>query len=99
LRFAASVEFELDSGVRPGFLDLVHEKPGCSHFDVLIPAGGDAGRFFSMGRDNENRAAFETHQKAAHSYAFDAASRFLVRAKTILGLNVSELGAESREPA
>lgn len=99
LRFAVTVEFELNGGFRGRFLELVREnaavsmrdEPGCSRFDVLTPRGGDADRVL-LYEVYDDRTAFEAHLKTAHFHAFDAASRRLVRAKTIVEFDVAETG-------
>ncbi len=92
VRFAITVDFELVQGAREEFLRLVEEnaaasmrdEPGCSRFDVLTyrdPAHSDRVFLYEI---YEDRAAFDAHVRTAHFAAFDAATRTMVRRKTVL---------------
>ena len=101
LRFAITVDFELVEGARDEFLRLVKEnaaasvrdEPGCTRFDVLTFRSGaeDHDRVF-LYEIYEDRAAFEAHVRTAHFKSFDAATKAMVRRKTVVEFDAWEGG-------
>lgn len=100
-RFAVTVDFELHDGAAEEFLRLVkanaaasvRDEPGCSRFDVLTPHGepGAPRRVF-LYEIYDHPAAFVEHMNTPHFAEFDAASRALVRRKTVMEFDVAEGG-------
>ena len=95
--FAVTVVFELVDGAFASFHRLVSEnaaqsvasEAGCLRFDVLTPEGGGEGDVL-LYEIYVDRAAFDVHLATAHFKTFDAATRDLVRQKTIATFRVAE---------
>lgn len=95
--FVVTVEFELEAGAHPQFLDMVREnaaesvrsEEGCIRFDVLTPlaATGPAVLLYEI---YTSRAAFDLHLASAHFKAFDAMTRQMVRSKTVAEFAIFE---------
>jgi (4S)-4-hydroxy-5-phosphonooxypentane-2,3-dione isomerase len=67
--------------VRENAAASVREEPGCRRFDVLQPE--DGGTRIALYEIYDDQAAFEAHLKTVHFAAFDAATRPLVRARSL----------------
>lgn len=101
LRFAITVDFELVDGARQEFLRLVEEnaaasvrnEPGCSRFDVLTfrNSAENHDRVF-LYEIYDDRAAFEAHVRTPHFKSFDAATKSMVRKKTVVEFDCWEGG-------
>lgn len=99
LRYAITVDFELEVGARERFMELIGEnaaasvrdEPGCLRFDVLTPrkSGGGADRVF-LYEIYADHAAFEAHLATPHFAAFDEQSRALVKRKAVAEFDVAE---------
>lgn len=95
--FAVTVAFELVDGAFASFHRLVGEnaaesvasEAGCLRFDVLTPEDGGEGDVL-LYEIYVDRAAFDVHLATAHFKAFDAATRDLVRRKTVATFRVAE---------
>jgi autoinducer 2-degrading protein len=96
-RFAITVDFEILEGGLDRFLALVRDnaarsvadEPGCFRFDVLVPGSGAEPRVF-LYEIYADRSAFDHHLGTPHFLQFDAASRDLVRRKTVAQFSVTE---------
>ena len=88
--YLITVAFEIEPDARGQFISLVtanakaslDNEPGCLRFDVLLPLSEDNSEIllYEIYRD---RAAFEAHLASAHFLSFDAATRSVVRRKTV----------------
>ena len=97
-RFAITVAFAVRPKRLATFLALVREnaaaslraEAGCLSFDVLRPlsAGGPDVLLYEVYSD---RAAFDAHLASRHFLSFDAATREMVLAKTIVEFQVEKL--------
>ena len=100
--FAVTVAFDLHPDCRERFLGLVtanaaasiRSEPGCRRFDVLVPADPpgleDGTPDVLLYEVYASRAAFEAHLASAHFSSFDAATRAMVRRKTVATFAVAD---------
>ena len=88
--YAIIVDFRLFPGQREAFRKLIDVnaresaqiEEGCRRFDVLEPSG-DADRVL-LYEIYTDRAAFDAHCESPHFARFDAESRALVSAKSVI---------------
>ena len=67
--------------VRSNAAASVRDEAGCRRFDVLQPeTAGEPVALYEIYRD---RAAFEAHLRTPHFAAFDAATKALVRGRSV----------------
>ena len=96
--YAITVAFELAFGAFDEFHRLVSDnaaqsvasEAGCIRFDVLTPLGAAGETGVLLYEIYVDRAAFDLHLASAHFKAFDAATRDLVRTKTVAAFSVQE---------
>lgn len=86
------VDFEIEEGQIDAFMPLMTEnaaaslrdEPGCQQFDVCRDPE-DPGRVF-LYELYDDSAAFEAHLGMPHFKSFDAATRDMIRSKTVRAL-------------
>ena len=86
------VEFELVSGMRPRFAELVRtnaaaslrDEPGCLRFEVFVPSTGDDVFLYE---EYVDPAAFAEHCRSPHFGLFDAAVASMVVSKRVTVLD------------
>lgn len=87
--FVITVEFEVQKGKMPEFLEMVkaqartslEEEPLCYRFDVCRPQGeSDSVFLYEVYRDS---AAFEKHLKTSHFADFDRNSGGMINNKSV----------------
>ena len=86
------VEFELHSGMRPRFVELVRsnaaaslrDESGCRRFEVFVPSTGDAVFLYE---EYVDAAAFAEHCRSPHFGLFDVAVAPMVASKRVTVLD------------
>ncbi len=66
----------------------VRDEPGCRRFDVLLPEER-AGRIV-LYEIYQDRAAFDAHLRTPHFATFDAATKTLVRGRSVRRFDLRE---------
>lgn len=94
--FAVIVAFTVKPEARAAFTALVRDnarqsitlEPDCQRFDVLEPA--DRATEVWLYEIYVDRAAFDRHLQMPHFQSFDAATRDMVTAKTVIAARLEE---------
>lgn len=97
-RFAITVTFEIDEESLGKFLPLMHENAkasvhdelGCLRFDVLVPEQQSTPPIVFLYEVYESRSAFDFHLTSPHFLSFDAATRNMIIAKSVVQYEVFE---------
>jgi len=94
--FVVLAEFDVEPGQTDAFMRHVREnaaasvrdEPGCRRFDILQP--DSTGAPVVLYEIYDDRASFEAHLGTAHFAVFDAATRSLIRARTVRRFDLYE---------